>query len=165
MALRGHIEALKEDKLGMQSAIRAAALVSDFAEDYELQLQKASDAAVHAVHAKTTSSPRSLSSDKWKGGSRTGGGDDDDDGDASEEEEEEEEGVTTQGEGGESKHGDSGLRRNRCDRSRSSRRLLTAELKFEVQALQERLEEEEKARKEEQAALVAAADAAKAKAG
>ena len=41
--LRGNIEALKEDRQGMESAIRAAALLTELTEDYDIQLQKASE--------------------------------------------------------------------------------------------------------------------------
>ena len=44
--LLAEINALREEKLGLESAIRAAALSSDFAEDYELQLQKAETVAL-----------------------------------------------------------------------------------------------------------------------
>ena len=51
--LLAEINALREEKLGLESAIRAAALSSDFAEDYELQLQKAETVALTKRNTKT----------------------------------------------------------------------------------------------------------------
>jgi hypothetical protein len=64
-----HTHKKKEDNLSLQSAIRAASLSSDFADDYELQLQKAQRDAIK-LHRRNHTSNITTSS---YSGSKSGG--------------------------------------------------------------------------------------------